>query len=87
MTLAPRFHRHSGLLGFGITILVIGTIWLDLLPRLSNFQPIRRHIDRNRHQGIDPAAMFYTEVGEVNGFHVRTVAGQIEATKVPLGHR
>lgn len=87
MSLAIRFHRYIGPFLLGITTLAIGVTWLGLLPWLSNYQPIRQHIDRNRQQGIDPAAMFYTEVGDVNGFHVRSVAGQIESTQRPLGHR
>ena len=42
--------------------LVLSVIWLGLLPRLMDLPPLRREIETLEEQGIDPSAMFYTEL-------------------------
>lgn len=42
--------------------LVLSVIWLGLLPRLASFPPLRQEIEAFEEQGIDPSAMFYTEL-------------------------
>lgn len=49
---------------FAAACVVIAVVWLKLLPRLSDWPPIREHIDSMQQQDINPSAMFYTEVGD-----------------------
>jgi hypothetical protein len=43
-------------------VLVIGGVWLWLLPALETLAPIARHIRCQSEAGIDPSALFYTEL-------------------------
>ena len=42
--------------------LVIGFTWLVVLPWIGELGPVRRTIERNEAAGIDPSAMFYTDL-------------------------
>jgi hypothetical protein len=42
--------------------IAIGTIWLVLLPFIGGQQPVADHIANQQRLGIDPSAMFYTEL-------------------------
>ena len=42
--------------------LAIAAIWLVLLPRVSKWGPVRDLIQSHQAAGIDPSAMFYSEV-------------------------
>ena len=44
----------------GVMLLLF--IWLGLLPRIGALQPVSRMIDHHQESGIDPSAMFYTEL-------------------------
>ena len=44
----------------GVMLLLL--IWLGLLPRIGALQPVSRMIDHHQESGIDPSAMFYTEL-------------------------
>lgn len=37
-------------------------IWCGLLPRLLDFGPVRRHVGLMEERGVDPSAMYYTEL-------------------------
>ena len=37
-------------------------VWCGLLPRLLSFAPVARHVGLMEDRGIDPAAMYYTEL-------------------------
>lgn len=41
---------------------LMAAIWLVLLPRMSKYGPIESMIERHEAAGIDPSAMFYTEL-------------------------
>ncbi len=47
---------------FMACIFAIMFVWLVLLPALTQTDYVRSHIDRMQAAGIDPSAMFYTEV-------------------------
>jgi hypothetical protein len=47
--------------------LAIGLVWLVLLPRLSDWSPVRRHIETMRAADIQVDAMFYSELSHVPG--------------------
>lgn len=43
-------------------VLLTGLIWLVVLPRLSRWEPIRERIRANEAAGIDPSALFYSDL-------------------------
>ncbi|MDB5346077.1 MAG: hypothetical protein JWP89_4454 [Schlesneria sp.] len=43
-------------------IIAIGTVWLVLLPFIGGQQDVAAHIANQQRLGIDPSAMFYTEL-------------------------
>ncbi len=52
------------LIAFVGVILVMGVIWLRLLPGLLDLPAVRRHVELNKTRGIDPSALYYTELDE-----------------------
>ena len=54
--------RWNELIRFGACVMLILFIWLGLLPRIGALQPVSRMIDDHQESGIDPSAMFYTEL-------------------------
>ena len=40
----------------------LGVVWCGLLPRLLEFGPVARHVRLMEARGVDPAAMYYTEL-------------------------
>ncbi|TWT34774.1 hypothetical protein [Blastopirellula retiformator] len=54
--------RRRQWLRLGIAVGVIAFIWLVVLPRLGETPPVKRHIETMKAAGIDPSAMFYTEL-------------------------
>ena len=46
--------------------LVVAVIWLVVLPRLQALPAMQSRIDQLERQGIDPSAMFYTELEMMN---------------------
>jgi hypothetical protein len=44
------------------TIVAIGAIWLLLLPLIGGQHDVAAHIANQQRLGIDPSAMFYTEL-------------------------
>jgi hypothetical protein len=59
--------------------------WLVLFPWLAELPAIQSHIHRNQRLGIDPTAMFYTEVGQLNGIHVDHSGVLPKVSILPLG--
>ncbi|WP_459555176.1 hypothetical protein [Lacunimicrobium album] len=51
-------------LKFTLACAIIAAIWLGALPWLADRPAMRSHIDSMQQQGIDPSAMYYTEVYE-----------------------
>ena len=50
------------LIRFVAGVMLLLFIWLGLLPRIGALQPVSRMIDHHQQSGIDPSAMFYTEL-------------------------
>lgn len=46
----------------GLAVVVMGILWLVVLPRVAVLPAVRARIERNEAAGIDPAAKFYTEL-------------------------
>ena len=49
-------------LRFVVAIVAVGVLWLVLLPNLGEVPTIRAQIEANEAQGINPGAMYYTEL-------------------------
>lgn len=47
-------------LAFGFVIMAV--VWCGLLPWLLTLGPVARHIGLMEERGVDPAAMYYTEL-------------------------
>lgn len=58
--------RARQIASFAVCALVVAIVWLGLLPLVARQLPVRRHIERLEDRGIDPSAMFYTEVYEAS---------------------
>jgi hypothetical protein len=50
---------------FGVLVVVTAGIWLGALPGLLRWQPIADHVALMEARGVNPAAMYYTELDEV----------------------
>lgn len=47
---------------FGMLVVVMAGIWLGGLPGLLRWGPIARHVALMEARGVNPAAMYYTEL-------------------------
>ena len=54
--------KPTGYRQLGFAVLVIALLWLVILPRVAQWPPVRSRIERNEAAGIDPSAMFYSEL-------------------------
>jgi hypothetical protein len=43
-------------------VALMAAVWCLLLPRLLALEPIRRHVQLMEARGVDPSAMYYTEL-------------------------
>lgn len=59
MSPRERFFRLASLAG---CIALLSVIWLVILPAYSRQPQMRQHLDWLDDQGIDPSAMYYTEL-------------------------
>ena len=55
-------HDPSGRLRLGVAGLAIVGIWTLLLPWIASQPAVRQRIDFLDRQGIDPAALYYTDL-------------------------
>lgn len=60
-TTAPA-RTPSAWLKLALSLLVIGVVWCLALPWLASTPAVKRHIAEQERQGIDPAAVFYSEL-------------------------
>ncbi len=55
--------RHKrGLIPLSLGISVITIVWIIVLPRIASWKSVRENIDLLDRKGIDPAALYYTDV-------------------------
>lgn len=45
-----------------IALAVVAFLWLVVLPTIGRLEPVRDFIDANESRGINPGAMYYTEL-------------------------
>ncbi len=41
---------------------LVSLVWCGLLPRLLTLGPVHRHVALMEERGVDPSAMYYTEL-------------------------
>ncbi|UUO04725.1 hypothetical protein M4951_15165 [Blastopirellula sp. J2-11] len=56
---ADRRRRWTRLL---IAVGIVAVVWLVILPQIAETPPVKRHIEKMQAAGIDPSAMFYSEL-------------------------
>jgi hypothetical protein len=56
----PSKHSRLIRLLMGATMVVV--VWCDIFPRLLHWPPIARHVSLMEERGVDPSAMYYTEL-------------------------
>lgn len=82
----PLNDRDSrGAVGLAVGCAVILFLWLLVLPALGRQSSVRRHIEHNRAEGIHPDALFYTEMGTIDGVQLVYVDGKPTAQPIRMG--
>lgn len=54
--------RQRRLAQLSAWLVAIGVVWLLVLPSLSRRESNRVYLERLKQRGIDPSAMYYTEL-------------------------
>ena len=58
----PSKLRQADIARFALTVAVIGFTWCVILPHLASLPKMRAHSQWLDDSGIDPSAMYYTEL-------------------------
>lgn len=66
-----RLVRRGGVWAFVASLILVGVFWGGVLPWIGRFPGVRARIQRHEKSGIDPSAMFYTELGILSGVRLR----------------
>ena len=83
MPVTDRDRRR--VLRFAVGCAAIALLWLLVLPALGRQSSVRHHIERNRAHGIHPDAMFYTEMGAIDGVQLVYVDGKPTGRPIRMG--
>lgn len=54
--------RSGGICKLACWVLGLTVLWCVVFPAIGRWRPIRQHIEAMETSGIDPSAMFYTEL-------------------------
>ena len=54
--------KRSRVVRLLVWVTVVALVWCGLFPRLLAWPPIARHVALMEERGIDPSAMYYTEL-------------------------
>lgn len=54
--------KKKGRLSLGATVLAITVVWTLVLPWVGSRPPVRERIEYLDRQGVDPAALYYTDI-------------------------
>ncbi len=77
--------RSGGVWWLTLAVGLVAIVWLGVLPQLAKVPAIRQQIDRNADYRINADAMFYSEVGPIEGIRLRVVDGQIVREPMLIG--
>lgn len=64
--------RRGSTRAFVASLVLVGVLWGGVLPWVGQFPAVRARIQRQEQSGIDPSAMFYTELGSLSGVRLRS---------------
>jgi hypothetical protein len=64
--------RTRGVIRLGVATAMLATVWLGVLPRVGALAPVREFVRGNEAAGINPSAMYYTEVEAMGAIGERT---------------
>jgi hypothetical protein len=84
MTPLPKPHaamndRHAkGWMSLSLAVATITFIWTIVLPWLGTRPAVRAHIDHLGRQGIDPAAMYYSDIPAMSRLEADLAAKRAE---------
>ena len=68
--------RNDRRLRLALAVAAAGVIWLVILPRVGSWGPVREFVRGNEAAGINPSAVYYTEVEAMGGIGERLKAVQ-----------
>jgi hypothetical protein len=54
--------KKKGRLTLGVTVLVVTVVWMFVLPWVGSQPSVRTRIEYLDRQGVDPAALYYTDI-------------------------
>lgn len=84
-----RIETAHGRLALAGALVVVAATWLVALPRLAMTKPVAEHIAAQQRSGIDPSAMFYTELeiapAIAHRAERRRAAADLSLTPAPAG--
>ena len=70
-----RDDRTGGIIRLALAALSAGLIWLLVLPRVGALAPVRQFVRSNEAAGINPSAVYYTEVEAMGAVGERVETG------------
>jgi hypothetical protein len=71
-----RDNRSRGAVSLGVAVGAIAVIWLVVLPRVGSLGSVREFVRRNETAGINPSAVYYTEVEAMGAIGERLTTGK-----------
>ncbi|WP_040768253.1 hypothetical protein [Novipirellula maiorica] len=75
-----RIYRAGLLAG---SIAVLGIIWMVILPAYARQPQMRQHLKWLDDQGIDPSAMYYTELAVMEEILAKQRQAELRRTRHP----
>jgi hypothetical protein len=69
--------KQRGILRLVLVGLVVGFVWLYVLPRIGESPSVQHRIQRFRQAGINPTAVFYTDHPEMANIE-RNIAAHVD---------
>lgn len=63
--------RPGGPAALVLAVAVLATTWLVVLPWIGSFGPVQTYVHRNEAAGVNPGAMYYTEIDAIGAIGER----------------
>ncbi len=57
--------QYAAMLRLTLGAMITTVVWCVLLPRLLDVGPVREHVALMEERGVNPAAMYYTELEQL----------------------
>ena len=62
----PSHSKNSGCFRLGLWLISVFVVWLVVLPLLGRWEPLQNRIAEQKVKGINPEALFYTDLEMVD---------------------